>query len=292
MAAFSHVKSDTIGDFTGTITGFNSQGSTTTIAATDLLRPSDWNSAHNFFQTISGNTGGTSTASGTNLVIGGTGDVFVSHSTAAGAATLWVGQRISSGYNPYPDFAVATGQQGQASLQFDPETFPAVQFDRLLFGLVNTNSSNSSGSHSLSFWAGFYTRNVSTLSLLTSTSSSTALTHSGTAGSYSLYSGQRLFSIPMTTTFTAGNYWMAFLSRTTSGGANGSYSNIVGSAHATNFVGFFGSSHATTVQWTLGQGQYSATTSGMPASVVFSEIVGSNSAAQRPTVIMFGSGTV
>jgi hypothetical protein len=41
-----HVKSNTIADFTGTITGFNSTGGTQTIAATNLVRPSDWNSAH------------------------------------------------------------------------------------------------------------------------------------------------------------------------------------------------------------------------------------------------------
>lgn len=291
--AISHIKSDTIADFTGTITGFNSQGSTTTIIASDLVRPSDWNSAHNFFQTISGNTLGSSTASGTNLVLGFTNGLQGQMSTAAGAATLWVQQPILSGKNLYKDLALVTAQQGQGSLQFDPEVLPApVQFDRLVFGLFNTNSSNSSGSHTLSFWAGFYTRNASTLSLLTSTSSSTALTHSGTAGSYSLYSGQRLFTIPMTSTLTAGEYWVAFLSRTTSGGANGSYSNVAGSAYATNFLGHFGSSHATTYQFTLGQGQYSATTSGLPASVAFSQINGSNSAAFRPTILMLASGTV
>lgn len=44
----THAKSDTIADFTGTITGFNSAGATTTIVATDLVRPSDWNSGHQY----------------------------------------------------------------------------------------------------------------------------------------------------------------------------------------------------------------------------------------------------
>lgn len=290
--ALSHVKSNTVADFTGTVTGFNSQGSTVTLAATNLVRPSDWNSAHNFFQTISGNTLGQSTASGTDLVLAATGDVHISASTAAGAATLWIGERIRSGFNPYQDYPMVTAQAGQGSIQIDPEVFPAMQFDRLAFGLFNTNSSNSSGSHTLSFLVGFYTRNANTLSLLTSTSSSTALTHSGTAGSYSLYSGQRLFTIPMTTTLTAGEYFMAFLSRTTSGGANGSYSNIGGSAHATNFLGHFGSSHNTSYQWTVGQGHYSATSAALPASIGINQINGSNSAAARPILMMFASGTV
>jgi len=69
--AVSHVKSDTGADFTGTFTGFNSQGSTTTIAAVDVVRPSDWNSAHNQFYTVTGNTTNNSTASGTNVIFSG-----------------------------------------------------------------------------------------------------------------------------------------------------------------------------------------------------------------------------
>lgn len=90
MAALSHVKSNTVGDFTGTVTVFDSRGSTATANATDLVRPVDWNSAHNFFQTLSGNTAGSSTMSGTNLVWQGGNNVTLSASTAAGAATVIV----------------------------------------------------------------------------------------------------------------------------------------------------------------------------------------------------------
>jgi len=218
--------------------------------------------------------------------------VFVSHSTAAGAATLWIGQKVLSGYNPYADREAVTGQNGAGTIVFDPEILPAVQFDRIYFPLVNTNSSNSSGSHSLSFNIGIYTRNVSTLSLLLSTSRSTAITHSGTAGSYSLFSGMRLFTIGMTTTLTAGEYWLAFQSNTTSGGANGSYSNMVQSNQASNFLGHFGSSHNTTYQMTMGQGVYTATSAAMPASVAFTQIRGSDSQGLRFPYIYFGSGTI
>lgn len=287
-----HVKSDTIGDFTGTVTQFNSQGSTTTVAATDLVRPADWNSAHNFFQTITGQTAGTSTASGTNLAFGGTGGIQVSHSTAAGAATLWIGPIRESGYNPYPDAVWVAGAQGQGTLQFDPEIWPEFQCDRILVPINNTNSSNSSGSHTVSLWFGVYTRNNSSLSLLTSTSTSLAVTHSGTAGSYSLYSGMRLVTIPFTTTFTSGDYWLGQVSRTTSGGANGSYSLFQASAIASNFLGFWSSSHNTTYQLTLGQGVYTTTTSGIPGSVAFTQIRGSDSVAQRPTIVYFASSTI
>lgn len=48
MAALtiSHAKSLTVADFTGTVTVGNSAGGTTTVLATNLARPSDWNSAH------------------------------------------------------------------------------------------------------------------------------------------------------------------------------------------------------------------------------------------------------
>lgn len=86
--ALSHVKSNPIADFTGTVTVFNSQGSTATVNATDIVRPSDWNSAHNIFQTISGNTAGSSTMVGTNLVFQGGNGITISASTAAGAMSL------------------------------------------------------------------------------------------------------------------------------------------------------------------------------------------------------------
>lgn len=75
--AVSHVKSNPVANMTGTVTVFNSAGVTTTVAATDLVRPTDWNSAHNQFMTIGGNTAGVSTLSGTNIEF-----------HASGAATL------------------------------------------------------------------------------------------------------------------------------------------------------------------------------------------------------------
>ena len=42
----THAKSNIIADWTGTVTVGNSSGGTNTVAATDLVRPQDWNSAH------------------------------------------------------------------------------------------------------------------------------------------------------------------------------------------------------------------------------------------------------
>jgi hypothetical protein len=76
--AVSHAKSNIVADFTGTATVFNSQGSTTTVAATDLVRPSDWNSAHNETYYLDGNTAGASSVSGTGVYFHGEGMVTLS----------------------------------------------------------------------------------------------------------------------------------------------------------------------------------------------------------------------
>jgi hypothetical protein len=293
VAAFSHVKSDTIGDFTGTITGLNSQGSTTTIVATDLVRPSDWNSVHNFFQTITGNTLGTSTASGTNLVMGGTNGVQLSHSTAAGAATLWVQPAPLAGFIP-PDknHLHVAGQVGQGSFFVQPMNAPHFQADGLALPIIFSNSSNSSGSGTISWWVGVYTKNASTLSLLASSSHTSAFTMSGTAGSYSLYGGSRIYTFPWTTTFGGSNYWIGIGSRTTTAGANMSISQWLNSIQASTHSGEFGVASNATKQNVLGFGHYSATTSSVPGSIGFTQINGNSSLFQRNPAYFFRSGTV
>lgn len=64
--AISHVKTDNVADATGTVTIWWGT-STSALSATDLVRPSDWNSAHNEYRSLGGNTLLSSTASGTNL---------------------------------------------------------------------------------------------------------------------------------------------------------------------------------------------------------------------------------
>ena len=78
--AISHAFSNTQANATGTLTVWNG-GSTVSVAATDVVRPQDWNSAHNQFYTLSGNTSNASTASGTNVVLQGAGGVTLAGST-------------------------------------------------------------------------------------------------------------------------------------------------------------------------------------------------------------------
>ena len=77
MALF-HVLTSPVADVTGTVTVFNSAGNTTTEAATNIVRPSDWNSVHNQAMTFAGNTAGQSTVSGTNIVFAGGNNITLS----------------------------------------------------------------------------------------------------------------------------------------------------------------------------------------------------------------------
>jgi len=58
--------------------------------ATSVVRPSDWNSAHQEIQYISGNTVGVSSATGTNIVYQGGNNVTLSVNQGANAATIVV----------------------------------------------------------------------------------------------------------------------------------------------------------------------------------------------------------
>lgn len=78
----THAKSDTIADFTGTVTVYDQLGSTQTVAATDLVRPSDWNSQHYINYALSGNTAGSSVVSGLDITLVGGNNVTLSADTA------------------------------------------------------------------------------------------------------------------------------------------------------------------------------------------------------------------
>lgn len=227
----------------------------------------------------------------------------VSISTNGGTISIGVpaAGTFSNAYFPYKGFDLAAGTIGQGSILFDPVSLPNLTFDRLLIPIYNTNSAVSSGSHSLSFYAGIYSRNASSLSLIGSASGSTAVTHSGQAGSYSLYSGVRHFSMASASSLSHGQYWMAFASRTSSAGADGSYYNMQlnnGSftdallSGVASYGGIFGSSVNNTNQFQLGQGYYTASSTGMPASIAFSQINGTASNAANMQAIIFGNSTV
>lgn len=75
----SHAKSNTIADFTGTVTVYNQTGGTASALATNLVRPSDWNSNHQVTLSLTGSevaslfsfsNGLTSSTNGSGVTVG------------------------------------------------------------------------------------------------------------------------------------------------------------------------------------------------------------------------------
>ncbi len=194
-------------------------------------------------------------------------------------------------FNPQDAYPLVAGQQGQASLHVQPMQAPNVQFDRIALPLVISNATNLSGSQTVSMWFGLYTRTGSTLSLASSTSRSFAMTQSGTAGSYSQYGGQRLFTIGSTNTLPEGQYYVGIISRTTSGGANASMSQMLCSQLNSNFSGIVGEGSNASIQQTRGLGVYSASTTALPSSIQISELRGTSSLVLRQPSFYLASQT-
>lgn len=259
----------------GTIQAISNASATSTVAA------------------LTTNTG-TPAASGTIVFSNSNGVTFgINGNTITASVAAGGGGITYSGYAPeFHGKEQVAGQQGQGTFFVQPMSSPDFQFDRFVMPINFSNTSNSSGSATVSFWVGIYTSNVSTLSLLMSTSASTNVTMSGTAGSYSLYAGPRNFTIPWTTTVSASNYWIGIGSRTTTGGANMSISQFLVSQPNSVYSGNFGVASNATKGGIMGQGFYSATTSAVPASIAFTQINASGSLNRRPPVYFFMSNTI
>ncbi len=209
-----------------------------------------------------------------------------------GTATLW--QPFNEGVN-------VAGQVGNASLHIVPLPTPvpaaggSLTVDRLCVPLFITNATNSTGTVTVSHSFGLYTRGTGTqntrLSLAHSTSTSLAVTFSGTVNN-STYAGIRLLTVPWTTGIDDGRYYVAQWSRTTTGGANASASQMLVSQLNSNFSGVFGEASNRSNQWPLGYGVFSASvTTAMPASIAFSQIDGTASLAARPPSFFMISST-
>ncbi|NBW20426.1 MAG: hypothetical protein EBR82_71905, partial [Caulobacteraceae bacterium] len=94
--AVSHVYSNLVPDATGTMSVWF--GATTqTVAASDVVKPSDWNSAHNQVVTLAGNTAGVSVVTGTNIVFGGSNNVTLSGIQGANAGTINISAAAGGG---------------------------------------------------------------------------------------------------------------------------------------------------------------------------------------------------
>jgi hypothetical protein len=301
--AFSNANNVTFGTSAGSII-------TASVAAPGAAAENNW--AHALGANTAGNTtasGSTIGYSGINLTISGTNGSVMNFSAPATSSISATGQlsvsvngaTISMGvpgavtfsrYNEFKESPTVVGAIGNGTLHFQPWLVPNLQMDRVVMYNQFSNATNSSGSFTLSQWVGIYTKNESTLSILTSVSMSTNFTGSGTAGSYSLYGGIRAVTMGLTTTLTEGMYWIGVIHRTTSGGANQTVSQLLISNINSSYSGILGVGSAATNQWSAGLGVYTASTSGIPNSVGFTQINGNSSVFLRPPSIYFVSGTI
>lgn len=274
----THLKSAVQADFTGTVTGFNSAGATTTLAATDLIRPVDWNSGHGVIQTISSQTGGdTSAISGTNIVYGGTNAVTLRASTAAGGGTIW----FDANYAPVvPDWEnlnrqslplvtnlTATGVTRR--LWFFPmDVGVQLSYNHMMLAV----SRPAAGQNIFTLFGGIYTISNSTkLNLLGSfqnaySQTSTAI---GSAVKRIRITGMQTAA----TALTPGRYVFAFACSGTAG-TSGFNLSVMGEATANPPTGVLGpgtdaitTANLSSIRLEHWQGLHTTTTGGMPATV-------------------------
>lgn len=185
--AIVHAFSDTVANITGTATVWNG-ATTSTIAATDLVRPQDWNSAHNMAFTLTGNTTLNSTLSGTNIVLAGSGGVQVGGSNGS---FIISNAPINSFVPWYPGSTStqtigAMGTSTASAIVFPVIVDAMLAFNHIKFGFsASVVTSAVSGQQTITSGFGIFSNNAGTLSLISSNSFSIAITGSGVSATVS-----------------------------------------------------------------------------------------------------------
>jgi len=219
LGAVHHVKSNTIADFTGTVTVFNSAGNTTTANATDIVRPSDWNSTHLFNASISGNTSGSSNVQGaTNIVLAGGSNVTLSMVTGASVATVTI-SAAGGTLSRYTDWGADVGVTSTSVVSVarmsvrrfivqEPITFTRV--DIPVSFSFSTSATTNTYAMVISSAMVLYTSNASTLSPIVGVSGTNTVTAASNTGAFSSVSGGRLASFGLATMLTPSEYYVGF----------------------------------------------------------------------------------
>ena len=86
--SIKHLFSNGVADATGTLTIWFG-ATTATVAASNIVLPSHWNSEHNLLYRITGNTFGSNTLQGTEIYFGASGGLSIEASTDGAGSTLW-----------------------------------------------------------------------------------------------------------------------------------------------------------------------------------------------------------
>lgn len=228
-----HVFSNTIPSATGTITIWNISGNSTTVAATNVVRPQDWNSTHNMSVTLAGNTafGNTSVVGGTNIIFSASNGIMFSGDSAGSSIGIGLAQFASAW--AFPNF-----ESGQANLTtFSPTTsslflypwypIPNVTWSNVilpisLVGSSSAGATSASGGYTITF--GLYS--LSSFSLSSMTTATVMMKYSYTSNSitWSFSAGASSFSSTGTANSSLFNgpiFWYIPWASSVSGG--GSY---------------------------------------------------------------------
>lgn len=281
----AHAKSNAVGDWTGTVTAFNSQGSTATVAATDLVRPADWNSAHNMLFTLAGNTSGSSTASGSNVVFAGGSNITLQGSNDTISIHGVPGERTITMFRAAHDVYTAAGTAaGNSLVSVQPFVLQAPlaysNFRCAASFNVGTQTNTVSAFMDVSVSGVVYTRNGSTLSSLTSFGNTLTQTwSSNNTGTVTGVIG--LTATGNATTLSAGEYWLALHVSTNSTATGGTATTALGHTlsmilgmsvnSAANLLKPWGGQTANSLGLQPGMGVLS--TGATLASIAFSDIV-------------------
>lgn len=307
-------------DFTGTVTAFDSAANTLTIAVTDQVRPSDFNSNHNFFVTISGNTAGVqSTASGTNLAFAGGPFLTASISqNTAGGATLSFNALPDVTYTSrYTDFGFEGVSVSGLALTQGSASFRAlnllqqISFTRIdipIYASPGTTSGTGSGSrtNAAAFSSVFviYTRDTNfSLNPIVGQSSRTTYTWASNSANFSSLTGGKYLSFAIATSLVPGEYFCGWQvsTATSSVGAStfnrtlsisvscigvGPVSNAASSFYASSFTDFGVTASASTNSYFAGVHTNTITATNQTIAMSNITVTGTaNYAANQP--IMF-----
>lgn len=220
--------------------------------ATSLVRPSDWNSAHNIVYNLSGNTLGSSQLVGSDVTLVGGNNITLSADTAADKLVV-IGPSTGatlSFMEPNPLAGTSLSSLGQNSLYFVPVK-PANNVTMTAMNmLVSINNTTSNNSHAVSQTISYglyslgtgastsqillmatssmaiiasYSSNLSGGYTLSQGTNSTTYSSAG-IGSTSAWTGQRIMAFPMATLLTeGGEYYVAMAQSTTSVGNTGAF---------------------------------------------------------------------
>ena len=245
----THAKSNTIADWSGTVTVGNSTGGTTTMAASDMVRPSDWNSAHviseqtvGYFEPfIPANTNSTLSAPGIGTwyfhpfqapMALGSGQINILRANAAGflngavysAASTGSISRYQTLYNRIAIYKLGTGASttrlesiwsAECDMFFTQTqsiTSTATSHVRIGNGLTISIPAQFDASGGRTYST---TEQSGTTQTAVSTAASTFANNLIT-GAVAYVSGSRMDIFPFATSLTAGQYWLAHMFSSTS----------------------------------------------------------------------------